>query len=1427
MIKLKYFMKKGFYTLLFLVLSFNLYAAVGTEQLLKKKSIEFIENKGQIADQFGKVNWNVKFIAQVDFGNIYINQNSVSFAFIKTNHVKRNISDSANANQQHDVTDNKHSHLPDKFRDLENDSIWYDIYRVDMIFKGANLNPKVITKEMTDDYDNYYLAQCPDGVTNVRKYRTVVLQELYPNIDFVVYTNNENKFQYDFVIKPGANPDLINFSFEGADYIGIDSKGNLIVKTGYGNIEQKSPQSYQPNNLSNYTNSSKKNLELISAVSSQFKINTDNSVSFLLSGYNNSLPLIIDPPTRLWGTYYGGSNDDFGENFTCDASGNVYIAGWTFSSNAISTTGAHQVNYGGSNGDAFLVKFNSSGVMQWGTYYGGSGYDQGSAVACDASGNVLLVGSTNSSTAISTSGSHQVNFTGVYSLYDAFLVKFNSSGVRLWGTYYGGSDFDVANAVTCDASGNIYLAGTSCSSMSIATSGSHQVNYAGGSYDAFLVKFSSSGVRQWGTYYGGSDYDGGNAVTCDASGNIYLVGTSSSSISISTTGAHQVNYGTGYKDAFLVKFNSSGVRLWGTYYGGSDEDDGNSITCDASGNIYLAGYSQSSNAISTSGAHQENFGGISDAFLVKFNNSGVRQWGTYFGGSSPDNGKSITCDASGNIYLTGYTNSTAAISTSGAHQENFGGGTYDAFLVKFNNSGVRQWGTYYGGSNEDIAEGACVASGNIYLAGYSKSSNAISTTGAYQENFGGISDAFLVKFDESVPQAITAASITGTSFCQKGAISVQFNITGTYNSGNIFTAQLSDANGNFSSPIQLGILNSTSAGTINTTIPANTPAGSGYRIRVISSNPAITGDDNGANITINSSPTAVITGADLACKNNSQTLSANNDAGIKYKWTITGGTANGCDTCQTLQIIWGAGATGNVKLVETNSSGCQDSSTKTITLNDLPFVEINGTDTACSTCTSTYIATAATNNSYFWEPTNGTLLSTANSQTVSIKWNNEGTGIVKLTQSTLVGCRDSVIKSVVISPKPKIEITGIDNACVNNKYTYLGSSDIGAVFAWSIYDGTITNGAGTDKIDLVWNKSGAKEIKLLKSIPSRGFKDSVTLTVYVNPLPKPSFVGVDSTYDGEIKDYSSTITSVKFKWSVENGSIIGEANQKDVKVQFDKVGISKLKLIVTDNNTGCSDSLIKQIKIKSAPGIVISGKRNFICENDTEIYSFTGNSGEKYLWISDYGSIIGKNDSTSVEIKWTKSGLNLLSLIRNIQSTMKKDTTNINININPVPAKPTISRQGAKLVSSQNSGNQWFLEGLLLKDSVSQEIIPSQRGNYTVQVNISGCPSQISEVYYLSSLAVNDNVNQNLQFSIYPNPANEKINLCIEIDNSTKFALEIYNCLGERLFVKSENNYSGYESIELDVSKYESGIYFLKITEKSSDNPKILKLIKY
>ena len=285
---------------------------------------------------------------------------------------------------------------------------------------------------------------------------------------------------------------------------------------------------------------------------------------------------------------------------------------------------------------------------------------------------------------------------------------------RLWATYYGNVENDLGNTVATDVLGNVYMAGNTFSPSGIA-SGGFQNTY-GGQGDNFLVKFDAAGNRLWATYYGGALDEEEAQVTTDVFGNVYLAGYTRSTSGIASAGAFQTTVGGGGNyDAFLVKFNAAGTRLWATYYGGNGNDKALSISVDTAGNIYMAGITDGANGIA-SGGFQNTLGGLTDAFLVKFDAAGNRQWATYYGGTLNDYGRFVTTDIVGNVYLAGDTPDNSGIATTGAFQTAYGGATYDAFLVKFDATGNRQWATHYGGAADDYAKSVAIdVFGNIYI----------------------------------------------------------------------------------------------------------------------------------------------------------------------------------------------------------------------------------------------------------------------------------------------------------------------------------------------------------------------------------------------------------------------------------------------------------------------------------------------------------------------------------------------------------------------------------------------------------------------------------------------------------------------------------------------------------------------------------------
>jgi hypothetical protein len=677
--------------------------------------LNFKENLGQVGDQYNKPRPDVLFSGSDGNMNFHLKNSGISYQLYKI--------------EKQEMEPNKF--FNNHFKNLPpSDKV--SIYRIDINWLNSNTNPNIEKGEMLSDYNNYYSEVCPNGVTNVRSYKELFYKNIYSGIDLHYYSKDD-RLKYDYIVAPHSDHKQIQLEINGAENIYVNAKGELVIATPFGDITEQAPLVLQNGKQ----------------LPSKWMV-SNNIISFEIKNIDPSYQFIIDPITRVWGTYYGGVGRMYTVSVVVDASGNTCLSGDADSNSgtAVATVGSFQTTFAGGAWDGFIVKFNSNGVRQWGTYYGDAGDEYVGFAAFDASGNVYIPGIAQGSTSLSTAGSHQPGYGG--GLSDAFVVKFSSNGSRLWASYYGGNGEEAALACTTDNSGNIYFVGntTTNSGNIIATPSSFQTTMVGGA--GFMAKFNSSGVRQWGTYFG----DGINAVATDQSGNLFITGISGSNTNIATPGAFQTSPG----QIFLNKFTNTGSRLWGTYYGGNNSTIDNSYYCctDSIGNAYMCGITNSTvtGLISTPGCHQSNYAGavtsgLGDGFLVKFSPSGVRRWGTYYGGTQDDYSNQCAVDRKGNVYLTGTTTSSVIgeIASPGAYQTVYNG-SEDVYLAKFDSLGVRKWGTYYGGTGtEQDAYCAIDMNDAIYLASFSGSTGTvIATPGSHQSTFSGIIDAFLVKF---------------------------------------------------------------------------------------------------------------------------------------------------------------------------------------------------------------------------------------------------------------------------------------------------------------------------------------------------------------------------------------------------------------------------------------------------------------------------------------------------------------------------------------------------------------------------------------------------------------------------------------------------------------------------------------------------------
>jgi hypothetical protein len=589
-------------------------------------------------------------------------------------------------------------------------------------FAGANPAPALAAEGRLAGVANYLVGNDPSRWhRNVPTSARVRYTALYPGIDLTVYGAGEGGgVEYDAIVAPHADPAAFALAIAGAGTTVIDhGTGDLVLTTTAGTVRQRAPVAYQERDGGRVP------------VDAGYDLRGDGTVGFRVGPYDPALSLVIDPQvTPVYGTVFGGSGNEEGSSIVVDGAGNAYITGSTHSPTFPVTDGS---TYGGGNGNAFVTKLDANGARVYSTYLGGSHGDGGRGVAVDGAGNVYVAGFTDSADFPVTDGSAfggpedafvaklDGNGARVYSGYlggkgqdfaaaiavdgagvayitgfaqssdfpvtdgstygggsgDAFVAKFDASGVRIFSTYLGGRASDSGIGIAVDAGGNAYITGSTYSGDFPSTDGS---TYDGSSYDAIVVKLDANGARVYSTYLGGSRGDSGDGIAVDGAGNVYVTGYTASADFPVTDGSA---FG-GREDAFVAKLDGNGARVYSAYLGGRGNDRSNGIAVDASGNAYVTGSTDSADFPVTNGTTYD--GGLAyyAAFVTKLDGNGVRMYSTYLGGNTTAVGDGIAVDAGGNAYVTGNTTSTNFPVT----DHSILGGSADAFVTKLDTSGV-------------------------------------------------------------------------------------------------------------------------------------------------------------------------------------------------------------------------------------------------------------------------------------------------------------------------------------------------------------------------------------------------------------------------------------------------------------------------------------------------------------------------------------------------------------------------------------------------------------------------------------------------------------------------------------------------------------------------------------------------------------------
>jgi Beta-propeller repeat len=417
------------------------------------------------------------------------------------------------------------------------------------------------------------------------------------------------------------------------------------------------------------------------------------------------------------------------------------------------------------------------------TFFGDVGDEVGFAVATDPSGYVYVAGRTSSTSFPTTPGAADSSFNGVI---DGFVAKLTPDGSALvYSTFLGGVFQDEPTGIAVDASGHVYVVGSTASEDFPTTDGAFD-STLGGDFDAFVVKLSPDGsALEYSTFLGGSAADfGASGVAVDPRGYAYVTGHTGSSDFPTTPGAFDTTLAGISEDAFVAKVISDGSALaYSTFLGGGSFDFGTSIAINPIGNAYVVGATDSPDFPTTTGAFDTTFDGLFDAFVTKVSRDGsVLVQSTFLGGTGSDLGEAIAVDPSGHAYVTGATFAPDFPTTTDAFDTTFGGGE-DAFVTKMSSdNSTLVYSTFLGGSFDDAARGIAVdGAGRAAVTGRTQSGEFPTTADAFDTTLDFI-DAFVTTLSRDGSTVAYSSFLGGGAFDDGFAIALdqagQVSLTG-------------------------------------------------------------------------------------------------------------------------------------------------------------------------------------------------------------------------------------------------------------------------------------------------------------------------------------------------------------------------------------------------------------------------------------------------------------------------------------------------------------------------------------------------------------------------------------------------------------------------------------------------------------------------
>jgi len=562
-------------------------------------------------------------------------------------------------------------------------------------------------------------------------------------------------------------------------------------------------------------------------------------------------------------------------------------------------------------------------------------------------------------------------------------------------------------------------------------------------------------------------------------------------------------------------------------------------------------------------------------------------------------------------------------------------------------------------------------------------------------------------------------------------------------------------------------------------------------------------------------------------------LTATNVAGATYSWTGPNGYTAAVRNPTGFAATLAAAGTYSVTTTANGCTGAPATTTVVVNPNVTPSASIAITSGGNPTCTGQSVTFTAT-------PTNG-------GTTPSYQWRLNGGNVgtnsstytnASLTNGDIVTCiitsnapcaspatatSNAITMSVTATVVPAVAIavtSGSNPTCLGESVTFTASPTNGGTtpsYQWQVNGSNVGTNSATYSNNSLTN--GQVVICIMTSnsgcaSPTTATSSGVTMTVNVIPTVTVNSVTI---CDGQ----TATLTA--------NGASSYSWTTGDITNPVSVSPSITTTYTVTGTTSGCSNTAVSTVTVNSSvsPSVIVSGNSS-ICAGQTNTFtasSTNGGTSPIYQW-----QVNGANAGTNMAM-FTSSTLQdgdivtcVLTSNANCVSPSTATSNSITMTVVATPSTPTISQSGNTLTSSATTGNQWYLDGVIIPGATGQDHIATQDGTYTVVVTVGGCSSSSSAGLPVTVTGILETTTS-FMFDVYPNPNDGNFNISFNTDEKSNYKIEIYNAIGQKVYTEELNSFQGKYNKRVSVVEYGRGVYSVNIVNEN--NQAIKKIVVY